>query len=45
MILKIYVEDFKNLNDWFAICKQLRVDKTSTVISIDVENAVGKQEE
>jgi hypothetical protein len=45
MTLKIYVEDFRNVNDWFAICKQLRVDITSTIIFIDVENAIGKQEE
>ena len=42
--LKLYVEDFRALTDWFAICRQLKIDITSTVITIKVSNAEGEQE-
>ena len=45
MELKLYVEDFAKLTDWFAICKQIHVDITSTVLTIQVKEATGEQEE
>lgn len=44
MELKLYVEDFRKLTDWFAVCKQLGVDITSTVITIKINQATGEQE-
>jgi hypothetical protein len=43
MELKLYVEDFRKVTDWFSICEQLRVDITSTVIIIQVKEATGEQ--
>lgn len=43
MELILYVEDFRKVTDWFAICEQINVDITSTVITIKVENAKGEQ--
>jgi len=43
MKLILYVEDFRKVTDWFAICQQLNVDITSTVITIDVNGATGEQ--
>ena len=43
MELKLYVEDFRKVTDWFAVCKQLGVDITSTVITIQVKEATGEQ--
>ncbi len=45
MELKLYVEDFRKVTDWFAICRQLNVDITSTVLKIQVKEAIGSQEE
>ena len=45
MELKLYVEDFRSLIDWFNICKQLKVDITSTILTIQIKEAIGKQEE
>ncbi len=45
MELKIYADDFRKLMDWFAVCERLKIDKTSTEITLNVENAVGRQEE
>lgn len=45
MILKIYADDYRKLNDWFTICERLKIDKTSTEITLNVKNAVGGQEE
>ncbi len=45
MELKLYVEDFRKVTDWFAICKQVGVDITSTVITIQVKKAIGEQAE
>jgi len=43
MELKLYVEDFRKVIDWFAVCKQLGVDITSTVVTIQVKEATGEQ--
>lgn len=45
MYLKLYVEDFKKLHQWVSICEILNVDKTSTVLEINVANVKGNQEE
>ena len=45
MELKLYVEDFRKVTDWFAICRQLNVDITSTVLKIQVKEVIGSQEE
>lgn len=45
MELKLYVEDFAKLTDWFAICRQLNIDITSTVLTIQVQTATGTQGE
>ena len=44
MELKLYVEDFRKLTDWYVICKHLGVDITSTVVTIQVNKATGEQE-
>ena len=44
MKLKLYVEDFKKVTDWFAVCKQLGVDITSTIVTIQVKTVQGEQE-
>ena len=45
MELKLYVEDFEKVADWFAICRQLHVDITSTVLTMQVTEATGTQGE
>lgn len=45
MELKLYVEDFRKVTDWFAICNQVGVDITSTVVTIQVQEVTGEQAE
>lgn len=45
MELKLYVEDFRKLTDWFAVCERVGADKTSTELTLNVENVTGEQAE
>ena len=33
-LLNLYPEDFRNINDWYAVCDQLKVDYNALVIDI-----------
>ena len=44
MELKLYVKDFRKVTDWIAICEQIKVDITSTVITIQIKEAKGEIE-
>jgi hypothetical protein len=30
----IYPDDFRNINDWYAVCDQLKIDYNALVIDI-----------
>jgi hypothetical protein len=32
--LTIYPDDFRNINDWYAVCDQLKIDYNALVIDI-----------
>jgi hypothetical protein len=32
--ITIYPDDFRNINDWYAVCDQLKVDYNALVIDI-----------
>ena len=32
--ITIYPDDFRNINDWYAVCDQLKVDYNTLVIDI-----------
>ena len=44
MELKLYVEDFSKLTDWYAICRHLGLSIHSEVITMQVNQATGEQE-
>lgn len=45
MELKIYVQDFRKVQDWFQVCERVGVDITSTEITLNVESVQGSQGE
>ena len=38
--ITIYPDDFRNINDWYAVCDQLKVDYNTLVIDIYYNNVV-----
>ncbi len=42
MYLKLYVEDFKKLSDWEAVCKSAGVSTASSEITVYYSKVEGK---
>jgi hypothetical protein len=38
--LTLYPEDFRNINDWYAVCDQLKIDYNALLIDVYYDKVV-----
>ena len=43
MKIELQAKDFNSLMDWINLCKKLKVDITSTFITLKIETVTGEQ--
>ena len=43
MKIELQVKDFNNLMNWINLCKKLKVDITSTILTIQIKTVTGEQ--